>query len=179
VQWISAVGFVLWLAVGATLIEYARARWAHASWFPTVRRVGFVALVALLCVGTLRAFPGHSGEVNENLNVPNDRTLFGDVPTEALLRATSPDRTVVLRLDSATSWEVVATDALLLLQHGRPVEVIDDPVTRLLFDDAMRVPDASGHQVLAFRDRRHLHLRDGETLLAHEGEWSIVELADR
>jgi hypothetical protein len=176
VQWISAVGFVLWLAVGAAAIEYARARWTNASWFPGLRRGCFVVLLVVLCVGTLRAFPGHSGEVNENLNVPNDRTLFGYVPVKVLLGATSPDQTVVLRLDSVTSWEVVATDALLLRQHGRHVEVIDDPVTRLLFDDAMRVDDASGHQVFAFRDRGKARLRAGETVIAHQGKWSIVRV---
>jgi hypothetical protein len=99
------------------------------------------------------------------------------VPTAPLLAVTREDRTVVLRLDSVTAWEVMAADALLLEQHGRRVQVLETPVTRLLFDDALLVRRApSGSQVLAFRDRPRPQLTAGATLVADQGEWSIVNL---
>jgi hypothetical protein len=102
--------------------------------------------------------------------------LFGYVPTAQLLAATRKGQTVVLRNDSVTAWEVLAADALLLEQHGRRVQIIESPVTRLLFDDALLVHTASGSQILAFRDRPRPHLTGGETLVADQGKWSIVNI---
>ena len=45
----------------------------------------------------------------------------------------------MLRLDSVTAWEVMASDALLFQQHDRDVQVVETPVTRLLFDDSLLV----------------------------------------
>ena len=112
-------------------------------------------------MGAVRAIPGDAGHINENLDVPNNRALFGHVPTAQLLRETGPGQTVVLRLDSVTVWEVMAADALLLQQHGRRVQIISSPVTRLLIDDSLLVDRASGAKVLAFRDRPHPHLGRG------------------
>ena len=179
VQWISAVGFVLWLALGNASFEFARTRLSCATWPRTLTCAAAIVLLAALCVGAIRAFPGDAGRMNEDLDVPNDRALFGYVPTAQLLGATRPDRTVVLRLDSVTAWEVMAADALLLVQHGRRVQVIESPVTRLLFDDALLVRTASGSQILAFRDRPHPHLGAGATLVAHQGEWSIVNIKSK
>jgi hypothetical protein len=179
VQWISAVGFVLWLAIGSAAIQLVRVRGSDASWHRTFARVAAVVVVAVLCVSAVRAFPGDAGKVNENLNVPNDRALFGYVPTKALLRATRPGRPVVLNLDSVTSWEVMASDALLLQQHGRTVQVVETPETRLLFDDALLVPKATGGQVLDFRDRKGVQVGPDETLVAHHGAWSIVDVGER
>ena len=144
VQWISAVGFVLWLAVGNAAYEFAGARWSGAAAWRTITRGATIVLVAALCVGAVRAFPHDAGRMNRDLNVPNDRKLFGYVPSSQLLSATRPGRTVVLRLDSITAWEVMASDALLLQQHGRDVQIVDTPVTRLLFDDSLRVDHAVG-----------------------------------
>jgi hypothetical protein len=179
VQWISAVGFVLWLAVGHAVCEFARARWSGAAAWRTVSRVATVVVVAALCVGAVRAFPEDAGRMNRDLNVPNDRKLFGYVPSSQLLAATRPGHEVVLRLDSLTAWEVMASDALLLAQHGRKVRVIETSVTNLLFDDSLRVDHAGGAQILAFRDRKHPHVGAGETLLANQGLWSIVDIAPR
>jgi hypothetical protein len=180
VQWISAVGFVLWFALGKAAIEFARTRWSDVAWRGSATRAGAVVVLLVLCVSTIRAFPGHAGLVNEDLDVPNNRQLFGYVPTRQLLSATREGRTVVLRLDSVTAWEVMAADALLLEQQGRRVQVVETPVTRLLFDDALLVRGApSGSQILAFRDRPRPHLTAGATLVANQGEWSIVNLDPR
>ena len=179
VQWISAVGFVFWLAVGNACLDFARTRLSDVSWGRTLARGTAIVVVTAVCIGAIRAFPGDAGRVNENLDVPNNRALFGYVPTAQLLAATRPDRTVVLRLDSVTAWEVMAADALLLVQQGRKVQVVESPVTRLLFDDAVLVRTASGSQVLALRDRPHPHVRAGETLTADQGEWSIVNIDPR
>jgi hypothetical protein len=56
------------------------------------------------------------------------------------------------------------------------VQIIESPVTRLLFDDALLVRTASGSQILAFRDRPRPHLTGGETLVADQGKWSIVNI---
>jgi hypothetical protein len=179
VQWISAVGFVFWLAVGNACLEFARTRLTDVAWARTLARGTAVVLAAAVCVGAIRAFPGDAGRVNENLDVPNNRALFGYVPTAQLLAATRPGQTVVLRLDSVTAWEVMAADALLLVQHGREVQIVESPVTRLLIDDAMLVRTASGSQILAFRDRPRPRVRAGETLIADQGEWSIVGIEPR
>jgi hypothetical protein len=180
VQWISAVGLVLWIAVGHALVAYARGRWSAAPNWPTVTRVVSVVLFVGLCIGAVRAFPSDAGRMNEDLDVPNNRQLFGYVPTKQLLAATRPGQVVVLRLDSITSWEVMAADALLLVQHGRRVEVVDVPVTRLLFDDSLRVhAPAPGSQIIAFRDRAHPHVGTGEALLARQGQWSLVNIPPR
>jgi hypothetical protein len=176
VQWISAVGFVLWLALGHAILEFARTRLSDAPWCRTLTRGALVVVLAALCVSTMRALPGDAGRMNEDLDVPNNRALFGYVPTAQLLEATRRDRTVVLRLDSVTAWEVMAADALLLVQHGRRVQVIETPVTRLLFYDALLVRSASGSQILAFRDRPRPHLTTGATLVADQGEWTIVNI---
>jgi hypothetical protein len=179
VQWISAVGFVLWLGVGHAGLELARDRLPAVSWGRTGARAGGIVLVALVCAGAVRAFPGDAGHINENLDVPNNRALFGYVPVAPLLRETRPGQTVVLRLDSLTAWEVLAADALLLQQHGRRVQVVSSPVTRLLIDDALLVDGASGAKVLAFRDRPRTNLREGERLVADQGEWAIVGIDRR
>ncbi len=175
VQWISAVGFVLWVGVGNAGLALARDRLPSVSWGRTAARSAAVVLVVLVCVGAIRAFPGDAGHINENLDVPNNRALFGYVPVASLLRETRPGQTVVLRLDSLTAWEVLAADALLLQQHGRHVQVVSSPVTRLLIDDSLLVHGASGAKILAFRDRPHPHLRPGERVVAAQGEWTIVE----
>ncbi|HEY3673336.1 MAG TPA: hypothetical protein VGN51_20545 [Acidimicrobiia bacterium] len=176
VQWISGVGFVLWLAIGGACIEFAHARWSGVDWWRRCAQAATVVMVAVLCVGALRAFPTDAGRMNRDLNVPDNRELFGYVPSAQLLAATRSNRTVVLRLDSLTAWEVMASDALLLVQHGRHVEVVETPVTRLLFDDALLVRSARRSQILAFRDRPDPHLRGRETLVADQGEWSIVNI---
>jgi len=179
VQWISAVGFVLWLGIGHASLEFARTRFSDAPRCRTLTRGAAIVLLAALCVSTIRALPGDAGRINENLDVPNNRALFGYVPTAPLLAATRKDRTVVLRLDSVTAWEVMAADALLLVQHGRKVQVLESPVTRLLFDDALLARTTSGSQILAFRDRPHPHLNEGATWVADQGEWSIVNIDPR
>jgi hypothetical protein len=176
VQWISAVGFVLWLAVGNAAIGFARTRLASLPTFRTLARATIAIAIAVLCVSAVRAFPGDAGRMDEDLNLPNDRALFGYAPAAQLLAATRNDRTVVLRLDSVTSWEVMTGDALLLVQHGRKVQIIETPVTRLLFDDALLVPGSSGEQVLAFRNRHDPRVTVGERLLADQGAWSIVDI---
>ena len=175
VQWISAVGFVLWLAIGKAALDVVRERRPRPSWFPTARRAAWVVALVALCGFTLRALPGHAGLINENLDVPNNRALFGYVPTRQLLAATEPGRTVVLRNDSATAWEVLGADALMLEQHGRQVQVIETQETRLLFDDALLVrTEPTDARVLSFRDHDDTKLRAGESLLARQGKWRIV-----
>jgi hypothetical protein len=179
VQWISAVGFVVWLAIGHAGFEFARSRWSRAAWWRKATRVGAVVVVGVLCINAVQAFSHDPGRMNRDLNVPNDRKLFGYVPASQLLAVSEPGRTVVLRLDSITAWEVMASDALLLQQHGRDVQIIETPVTNLLFDDSLRVAHASGAHILAFRDRHHPHVRAGEQLVADQGEWSIVDTDPR
>ena len=53
-----------------------------------------------------------------DLDVPNNRALFGYVPTQQLLDATRSGETVVMRSDSITAWEVLAADALLSADGG-------------------------------------------------------------
>ena len=76
-----------------------------------------------------------------------------------------------------TAWEVLAADALLLEQHGRRVQIIESPVTRLLFDDALLVRTAVG---IARSWRSAIDpvrtSRVGETLVADQGKWSIVNI---
>jgi hypothetical protein len=177
VQWISAGGFVLWLAVGKAAIELVRTRCADGP--PSRRMLVVVAVVvlALLAVGTVRAFPGNAGLVNEDLDVPNNRALFGYVPTRQLLAATRPGETVVLRSDSPTAWEVLAADGLLLEQHGRTVRIVKRSETRLLFDDVMLVPRSPGGNVLAFRNRSQPPEGNGAVHIADQGRWSIVRIA--
>jgi hypothetical protein len=179
VQWISAVGFVLWLAIGNTCIQFARSRCAAQSWYPALARGALVVVIVVLCASTIRAFPGDAGLVNEDLDVPNNRALFGYVPAAQLLAATRKGETVVLRNDNVTAWEVLAADALLLQQHGRNVQIVEAQETNLLFDDALLVPGAPSAHILAFRNRHHPHVRSGETFLAHQGKWSIVDIDPR
>ncbi len=179
VQWISAVGFVLWLGVGDAVLQFMRTRLGGTPSYRTLSRVTVVVVLALLCVSTIRALPSGAGLVNEDLDVPNNRDLFGYVPAAQLLSATRKGETVVLRNDSVTAWEVLAADALLLEQHGRTVKIVEAQETNLLFDDAMLVPSAGGAHVLAFRDRDHPHLRGTDTLLARQGKWSIVDIDSR
>jgi hypothetical protein len=175
VQWISAIGFVLWLSIGQAGLVFLRTRRPAWSASPVVRRVGGAVALIALCALTIRAVPGHAGLINENLDVPNNRALFGYVPTRQLLDATERGRTVVLRNTSATAWEVLAADALMLEQHGRRVQIIESPETRLLFDDALLVQsEPSDATVLSFRDRARPRVGVGERLIAHQGRWSIV-----
>ena len=175
VQWISAVGFVLWFAVGAAGLEIARARGWSRSWSSAARRGVVAVVVVVLCVSAVRAFPGHAGIINENLDVPNNRALFGYVPARQLLAATRDGQTVVLRNDEPTAWEVLAADALLLEQHGRTVQIVESRETQLLFDDAVLVRAAPpGARVLSFRERSHAHPDGTDATLAHQGKWTIV-----
>jgi hypothetical protein len=165
------------LAVGQAGLELVRARRSRPSWFPTARRVAWVVALVALCGLTARALPGHAGLINENLDVPNNRALFGYVPTRQLLAATEPGTTVVLRNDSATAWEVLGADALMLEQHGRRVQIVETQETGLLFDDALLVHAApKDARVLSFRDRGQARVRAGETVIAHQGKWSIVRV---
>ncbi len=136
--------------------------------------------MALLGVAAVRAIPGNAGVINEDLDVPNNRALFGSVPAGKLLAATEPGDTVVLRNDEATAWEVLAADALMLEQHGRHVRIAVTHETRLLFDDAVLVRSApSGAVVLSFRDRSRPHVGADEALLARQGNWTIVNTSRR
>ena len=68
-------------------------------------------------------------------------------------------------------------DALLLQQHGRHVRIGETQETRLLFDDALLVrTEPRDAQILSFRERARLRVGDGETLVAHQGKWSIVSV---
>jgi hypothetical protein len=176
VQWISAVGFVLWMACGHAVIADVRSRSTGAR-VPRWAQIGAVVVLVVLCVSTIRALPGDAGRINEDLDVPNNRALFGYVPARQLLAATHAGETVTLRPDSVTSWEVLAADALLLAQHGRDVHVVATKETRLLFDDALLVSRAPAGAVLAFRDRPHPHVTGNSTFLADQGKWTIVTIA--
>jgi hypothetical protein len=179
VQWISAVGFVLWVGCGHAVVAFVRTRAPAAggerSALPLMRVAGAIVL-AMLCVSTIRAFPGNAGLVNEDLDVPNNRALFGYVPAKQLLAATREGGTVVLRPESRTSWEALAADALMLVQHGRHVRIIATQETRLLFDEALLVDGAHGQPVLAFRDRPQPRRPVGATFVADQGKWSVIAI---
>ena len=85
---------------------------------------------------------------------------------------------MVLRVDSVTEWEVMAADAACCSSTDGGCGS-SPPVTRLLIDDSLLVDRASGATVLAFRDRAHPKLREGERLIADQGEWSIVDVGRR
>jgi hypothetical protein len=179
VQWISAVGFVLWIAIGNAVLELVRARRVGWSRGRTWSRAALAVAFVVLCVGAVRAVPGHAGLINEDLDVPNNRALFGYVPTKQLLAATDAGRIVVLRNDEATAWEVLAADALMLEQHGRRVQIVETQETRLLFDDARLVRNAPADaQVLSFRERARPDVRAGDALIARQGKWSIVRVGE-
>ena len=78
VQWISAVGFVMWLANRERGLGFVRARWSGAvAWrtSPGGRRSCWFALLVV----AVQAFPHDAGQMNRDLDVPNDRKLFGFV----------------------------------------------------------------------------------------------------
>jgi hypothetical protein len=82
---------------------------------------------------------------------------------------------VVLRLRSDSAWEVLATDALMLEQHGRRVRIVANSVTGLLFDDAILVRAAPvDADVLVFHDRRGPSVGAATSVIAHQGPWSIA-----
>lgn len=180
VQWISAVGFVLWIAVGSATIHFVRSRRVGGSATGTWSRVAMGVAVVVLCVLAVRAIPGNVGLINEDLDVPNNRALFGSVPAAQLLAATEPGGTVVLRNDEPTAWEVLAADALMLEQHGRHVQIVGTRETRLLFDDAVLVSAVPADAVvLSFRDRADARLGVDESFIARQGKWSIVDVDPR
>jgi hypothetical protein len=85
----------------------------------------------------------------------------------------------VLRLDSESAWEILAADALELEQQGKDVQILESPVTRLLFDDALLVGSAPGAKVLAFQDYSDAPVAAGGTTsrqLVRQGRWQIVKL---
>src|SRR6185437_11991109 len=72
---LSAAAFAV--AVGKATIEFARTRASDAPRWRTLTRGAAVVVLAALCVSTIRAFPGDAGRINEDLDVPNNRALFG------------------------------------------------------------------------------------------------------
>ena len=69
----------------------------------------------------------------------------------------------------------MASDALLLQQHGRDVEIVDAPVTRLLFDDSLRVDHTwrpRSSPSVTDPSARH----DRRDARRNQGKWSIVSI---
>ena len=153
VQWISAVGFVLWswsglrpcLAFRGRLQALPSVADDDRRWRRSARGPGVCGSGP--CVVARRA-----GDT-ENLSTAKNHALFGSVPVGRLLAATRGEPTVVLRLDNESAWEVLAADALELEQRGKEVQILDSPVTRLLFDDALLVGSAPQAGVLVFREQ--------------------------
>ena len=88
VQWISAVGFVLWLAVGKATIEFARTRWSEASGWRTLTRGAAIVLLGVLCFSTVRGLSGGRRTGEPGPRRPQQPGVVRDVPTAQLLAAT-------------------------------------------------------------------------------------------
>jgi hypothetical protein len=172
VQWLSAIGFVLWLAVGNALLASAR-RLSTKRWYRTAAVAVAVVLLGLASLGAVRASSPDVREANEVLALRENRHLFGRLPLRALLEATRPGAPVALRLDSESAWEVMAADALQLAEHDRNVRIVSSPVTQLLFDHSMLVDGHTRSTVLAFSERAEKPRGDASRLLALQGRWRI------
>ena len=180
VQWLSAVGFVFLIVVGGAAI----ALWCDRREVRPLSRAwtvgGAALLVGLVCFGAVRALPLDAR--------PGERgSVASEKPCAVRIDARGPDahrhsvtyRTVVLRLDSESAWEILAAHALELEQHGKEVRILEAPVTRLLFDDALLVSTAPGSRVLAFRDLPETARVTGSALvheIARQGRWHIVQV---
>lgn len=178
VQWISAVGLVFWIALGNALITFVRRRTSVRPWPRVVTVAGACLLAALVCAGAVRSYSqvtqANGGPVHRA-----DQDLFDREAVNRMLSMTQRDRRVVLRLDSAPAWVILATDALVLEQHGRDVRILESPVTRLLFDDALLVRTASASRVFVFRDRADRAIAThGARIddIAPQGRWGIAAI---
>jgi hypothetical protein len=182
VQWITAVGFVLWFAAGNAAIRWVRTRdrsplrWTSGA----LGALGAVALMAIAAVGAVRASTPDVKEANGLLSLHANEVLFGRAPVRQLLAVTHRSDRVVLRLDSESAWMILAGDALQLRDHGRHVEVVDSPATRLLFDETMLVPRSTEGVTLAFSERPapgKEPLDRGDPVVARQSRWRIVVVA--
>jgi hypothetical protein len=179
VQWITAVGFVLWFAAGNAAIRWLRTRGrSHSRWTSgALGALGAATLIAISTVGAVRASSPDVKEANGLLSLHANEILFGRAPVRQLLAATHRSDHVVLRLDSESAWMILAGDALQLRDHGRHVEVDDSPATRLLFDETMLVPRSTRGVTLAFSERPPPGKKAsdrGAPVVAHQSRWRIV-----
>jgi len=173
----SVVGFLLWVAVGNSLLAYGRRRWSVRGWYRSASVGVAVILLGLVTVGAVRASSPDVREANKVLSTSGSRHLFGRLPLRALLAETAPGERVALRLGSESAWEVMVADALQLAGHGRDVRVIRSPVTRFLFDDSMLVGAPQPGTVLVFSERQALSPQDAGSVVATQGRWAISRRA--
>jgi hypothetical protein len=179
VQWISAIGFVFWMAVGAAFLAWMRrddgGRRAVPITLRTVTAAGLV--VGVVAVGALSAAANGPQAGNDGLVHEGNAQMLQSGVVHRLLAATRHDTSLTLRLDQESAWEILAADAWQLERAGKQVRIESAPVTRLLFDGALLVDRAPrGAVVLAFGESGAPPVAHSGTVV-EQGPWTVRKLS--
>jgi hypothetical protein len=170
VEWISAIGLMVWIALGGGVIEVVRqtAALRHGM----LRKS---AAVVAMCAAAGIAMQGAT-------NVVVTRNAYADRGEQrivaSILATTRHAPRVVLRLASMAAWPPLAGAAFELEQRGVEVEIVRSEVTELLFERSELVRRPTGQLMVAFRDRREGTKASGPVIM-RAGRWQIERDVER
>ena len=165
VQWISSVGLVMWIAVGAAVIELVRRSTRSRPRWQTVG-TGVLLLTIALATGvraSAAALPP-AGSYSE----PSQERIV-----DAVARRAGDRRDVVLALGDGTTWVPLAGAALELERRGFDVHVVRSRVAELFFAPYDLVARRPGQTVFSFRDACRSEPGAREVVVTAE-RWFVV-----
>jgi hypothetical protein len=173
VQWISAIGLMVWIALGGGVLEAVRqrSRVSHRQRWRTIS-----ALIVLCAVFGV-AFRGvATATVSHNAYV--DRPQEGVVASILASSGHRHPRSIVLALGSDAAWVILAGTALELEQQGVRVKIVRSRVTELLFAPNYLTDPTADVSSMTFRDLREDTKLSG-TLVAKSGRWVVLRTLRR
>ena len=165
VQWISSVGLVMWIAVGAAVIELVRrSTRSRPRWQTVGTGVLLLAIALATAVSASAAALPPAGSYSE----PSQERIV-----DAVARRAGDRRDVVLALGDGTTWVPLAGAALELERRGFDVHVVRSRVAELFFAPYDLVARRPGQTVFSFRDARRSEPGAREVVVTAE-RWFVV-----
>jgi hypothetical protein len=173
VEWISAVGLMMWIAFGAAVIPQFK------RWLATPRGIerSRVVGVALVCAGAVVVVQAsaHAAVRQPSKPDPELRTIVRAIVHEPAHR--SP---VVLELGDTSAWPVFAATTLELEQEGHDVQLVRSSATQLLFpEDSLAASRTAGSRLTFFDARRDESARAHGAVIAHTARWRVERCDER
>ena len=165
--WVSIIGLMAWVAVGAAAIGAAREPMRgerQAFWRP-------VALALVLTFASAAAWQGWTDARTTSSMYSNSQ--LASVVSSIIARAPHA-RALTLELGDVSSWPIVAGTAYELERGGLAVHVVRSKVTSLIFDSSYVAPRPAYGSRLVFYDSRRTTPKVTGTVFARAGHWTVV-----
>jgi hypothetical protein len=168
IEWITAVGIMMWIGLGAALLPVARQTMQRHP--DLARRAAFVGIVLVVVVAARATVNDVStGHTARDQDV---RTAVQHIRDRVQGRAP-----VVLELRDSPAWSLMAGVALELEQQDVRVAVVRSDATALLFDGAYLTRQPARGIRFVFAEARR-GISTSESVVARVGSWSVVEVVE-